>query len=59
MAARDGRRKGTDAMRRARVLTCLLALAALAAAGCNASEGVGKDLEEAGEKIQEKAREHK
>ena len=38
-------------------IICLLAsLVVLAVSGCNTAEGFGKDVEKAGDKIQDKAR---
>lgn len=47
-----------------KVLARLLAVAVLAAnftllAGCNTMEGAGKDMQRGGEKIQDKANEHR
>jgi predicted small secreted protein len=48
-------------MRKIRTWTCLALLASfvVAAAGCNTTEGFGRDLERGGEKLQQKANEHK
>ena len=47
-------------MRLIKMLLCLVALASFgaAAAGCNTTEGFGKDLEEGGKAIKDSAREH-
>ncbi|HYP18149.1 MAG TPA: entericidin A/B family lipoprotein [Opitutus sp.] len=39
-----------------RFFALLAALVGLAASGCNTMDGVGKDMERAGEKVQENAR---
>ncbi len=42
-----------------RILTAILTTAGLLVlAGCNTIEGVGEDLEEAGDEISEESREH-
>jgi predicted small secreted protein len=44
-------------MHRSSKIICLLAgLVALVFSGCNTAEGFGKDVEKAGDKIQDKAR---
>ena len=45
-------------MKPTRMLLCLLVLACLTAAGCNTTEGFGRDLEAGGRKIKNEAREH-
>ena len=43
-------------MRTTRALTILLLLASLAAAGCNTTEGFGKDVQAGGRKIENAAK---
>lgn len=45
-------------MRIDRLAFCLLALACLTVAGCNTTEGFGKDLESGGRSIKESAQKH-
>jgi predicted small secreted protein len=41
------------------ILFCLMSIASLALTACNTMQGAGRDVESAGQKIQDEAQEHK
>lgn len=42
-----------------RVLFCVMSITSLALSACNTMQGAGRDVEHAGQKVQEEAQEHK
>ena len=42
-----------------KVLFCVMSIASIALTACNTMQGAGRDVERAGQKVQDEAREHK
>ena len=52
-------RRGDTMMTKILLLLAALSLGSVALTGCNTVQGAGKDVEKAGQKVQDEAQEHK